>query len=106
MNGELYTMQTDIGGQPYVANIEYLADENANFRTAVWTGSHLQMTVMSLLPREEIGLEVHPNIDQFIRVEEGKAEVQMGIARNQMDFHKNMYEDDGVFIPAGYWHNV
>jgi len=58
----------DYGKQPWVVDIEDLTVKNENFRTAKWTGRNLQMTVMSLKPGEEIGLEKHDEGDQFIRV--------------------------------------
>lgn len=83
--------QTDNGPNPYVANIEQQAVQNQNFRTAIWTGCHLQMTLMCIPPCGEVGLEIHPDTDQFIRVEQGNAVVGMGkwregqpIERNQM----------------------
>lgn len=61
--------RTDPGPNPYVINIEQTATQNQNFRTAVWTGCHLQMTVMCIPPCSEIGLEIHGDTDQLIRVE-------------------------------------
>ncbi len=97
---------TDHGPNPEVINIEQTAIQNQNFRTAVWTGCHLQMTVMSIPPCGEIGIEVHPNTDQLIRVEQGTAVVKFGKCANQPDFQQNICKGDTVFIPAGTWHNV
>lgn len=96
----------DYGPYPYVTNVERTTIENTNFRTAIWTGCHLQMTVMRIMPCGEIGLEVHPDTDQFIRVEQGRAVVQIGECENRVDFQQNMCRGDAVFIPAGMWHNV
>lgn len=96
----------DYGGKPYVENIEKMGLTNTNFRTAIWTGSHMQMTLMCIPPCGDIGLEVHPNTDQFIRVEQGKALVKMGPCQKQLNFSQMMYKGDAVFIPAGAWHNV
>lgn len=101
-----YTEQIDYGSNPYVANIEQIGIENRNFRTTIWTGQHLQMTLMCIPPCGEIGLEVHPVTDQFIRVEQGKAVVKMGKYKDLLDFQQNMCKGDAVFIPAGTWHNV
>lgn len=98
--------QTDHGPNPYVANIGQMALKNQNFRTAVWTGCHLQMTIMCIPPCGEIGLEVHEDTDQVIRVEQGMAVVKIGKCANQVDFKQNMCKGDTVFIPAGTWHNV
>ncbi|MDE5597738.1 MAG: cupin domain-containing protein [Lachnospiraceae bacterium] len=98
--------QTDHGPNPYVINIEQTAIQNQNFRTTVWTGCHLQMTVMCIPPCGEIGLEVHPNTDQLISVEQGTAVVKFGECVNRPDFQQNISKGDAVFIPAGTWHNV
>ena len=95
----------DNGPNPYVVNIEELTLENENFRTTVWTGANLQMTLMTIQPGEEIGLEVHADHDQFLRIEQGLATVQMG--PTQLDLETWDAEDDlGIFVPAGIWHNV
>lgn len=70
--------ETDHGPKPFVTNIMRVARQNQNFRTAFWTGCHLQMTLMCIPPCGEIGVEMHPDTDQFIRVEEGQALVLHG----------------------------
>lgn len=69
---------SDYGSTPYMTNIEQEAAKNRNFRTALWTGCHLQMTLMCIPPCEEIGPEIHQDTDQLIRIEQGMAAVQMG----------------------------
>ncbi|MBP2258919.1 cupin domain-containing protein [Virgibacillus alimentarius] len=96
----------DYGGEPFVVNIEEAAERNKTFRTALWTGDHLQVTLMSIDVGEDIGLEVHPDIDQFFRIEEGQGLVQMGDSKNNLDFEKNVYEDVAIVVPAGKWHNL
>lgn len=96
----------DYGKKPYVVDIESLTKENDNFRVAKWTGSNLQMTVMSILPGGEVGLEVHDDHDQFLRIEQGTARVQMGTAEDNLDFVQEAKDDDAIFVPAGYWHNI
>ena len=64
------------------------------------------MTVMSIQPGEDIGLEVHQKGDQFIRVEEGTARVQMGKSKTNLSYDKTVGDDWAMFIPEGYWHNV
>ena len=96
----------DCGAEPYAVNIEKASMQNQNYRTALWTGNHLQLTLMSIPVGGDIGLEVHPNTDQFIRVEQGKALVKMGPCQKQLNFSQMMYKGDAVFIPAGAWHNV
>ncbi|MBX3258766.1 MAG: cupin domain-containing protein [Labilithrix sp.] len=90
----------------WFSNIEEATIDNANFRTVLFTGRSLQLTVMSLKPGEEIGLEVHDDIDQFIRIEKGRARVSTGKAKDQLDETREVGEDWAVIIPAGTWHNV
>lgn len=96
----------DYGGKPFVVNIERAAKLNPNYRTALWTGSHLQVTLMSIDVGGDIGLEVHPDVDQFIRIEQGQGLVQMGARKDRLDFARRVSEDDAIMIPAGTWHNV
>ena len=100
------TSQQDHGTKPWVVNIEELTTSNQNFRTTWWTGKQLQMTVMSIQPGEDIGLEVHQKGDQFIRVEEGTARVQMGTSKTNLSYDKTVGDDWAMFIPEGYWHNI
>lgn len=106
MNYECNRNRTDYGPNPYVIDMKQSSGKNQNFRTTVWTGCHLQMTVMSILPREDIGFEVHEDTDQFIRIEQGNAVVKMGSCRCQQEFQRRICEGDAVFVPAGTWHNV
>jgi Mannose-6-phosphate isomerase len=96
----------DYGRKPLVINIERAAKQNDTFRTALWTGEHFQVTLMSIPVGGDIGLEVHPDTDQFIRVEEGQGLVEMGDARDKLDFRANAGEDFAIMIPAGKWHNL
>lgn len=96
----------DYGRQPFVVNINQAARQNNTFRTALWTGEHFQVTLMSIGVGEDIGLEVHPATDQFIRVEQGQGLVQMGDSRDRVDFAQMVYDDDAIMIPAGKWHNL
>ena len=100
------TSPQDQGTKPWVVNIEELTTSNQNFRTTWWTGKQLQMTVMSIQPGEDIGLEVHQKGDQFIRVEEGTARVQMGTSKANLSYDKTVGDDWAMFIPEGYWHNI
>lgn len=98
--------QMDYGPDPYGFSVERAAMQNQNFRTAVWTGRHMQMTLMCLLPGEDIGWEMHPDTDQLIRVEQGNAVAWMGECRNDRKFQKHLCMGDAVFVPAGTWHNI
>jgi len=96
----------DYGPEPYVVNIEKATKQNKTFRSALWTGRHLQVTLMSIGVGEDIGLEIHPNLDQFIRIEEGKGIVKMGDSKDNLNFTENVYDDFAFIIPAGKWHNL
>ena len=95
----------DYGPNPYVVDIEELTLENTNFRTAAWTGSNMQMTLMSIEAGDDIGLEVHEDHDQFLRIEEGTARVEMGPNENELKFY-DAEDDFAIFVPAGVWHNI
>lgn len=93
-------------GKPRTLDIEDTTLTNANFRTTVWTGEHMQLTVMSIEPDDDIGLEVHPDTDQFLRIEEGRGRCQMGPAENDLSFDEEVTDDWVVLVPAGIWHNI
>jgi mannose-6-phosphate isomerase-like protein (cupin superfamily) len=97
---------TDEGPDPYVVDIEDATLSNENYRTTLWTGAHLQMTVMNIEPGHDIGLEVHEHGDQFVRVEAGRARVQMGPSERSLPFEREVEDDWVVLVPAGTWHNV
>jgi MFS family permease len=101
-----YDSKTDYGRKPYVADIKKLTLENDNFRTAIWTGQQLQVTVMSIPVGGEVGLEVHRNIDQFLRIEDGDALVQMGPREDDLSFEQRAQTDSAIMVPAGMFHNV
>lgn len=96
----------DYGPNPFVVDIEKVTKQNKNYRTALWTGEHLQLTLMNIVVGGDIGLEVHPNLDQFIRIEEGQGLVQMGDSKDNLDFEEEVYADYAFVIPAGKWHNL
>lgn len=96
----------DYGPQPFVVNIDEVTKQNTNFRTGLWTGKHFQVTLMSINVGDDIGLEVHPDTDQFIRIEDGQGIVRMGTSRERVDFQANAYDDFAIMIPAGMWHNI
>jgi mannose-6-phosphate isomerase-like protein (cupin superfamily) len=96
----------DYGPMPIVVNIEEATKTNNTFRTALWTGKHLQLTLMSINVRDEIGLEMHPDTDQFIRVEQGEGLVKMGYSQNDLSFQRRVTSSDAIIVPAGTWHNV
>jgi mannose-6-phosphate isomerase-like protein (cupin superfamily) len=90
----------------WAKDIEDETKDNTNFRTVLWTGEHSQLTVMSIKPGEEIGLEVHHDIDQFLRVEQGKARVEAGLTEDNLTEQHDIKDDWAIIVPAGTWHNV
>jgi mannose-6-phosphate isomerase-like protein (cupin superfamily) len=98
--------QKDYGPDPFVINIADAAMQNKNYRTALWTGRYLQLTLMSIPVGGEIGLEVHPNTDQFIRIEAGNGMVRMGSSRDCVELRSPVRGGYAVFVPAGTWHNI
>ena len=96
----------DYGAEPIVVNIENVTKQNNTFRSALWTGKHLQLTLMSINPGESIGLEIHPEVDQFIRIEQGTGFVQMGNTKSTLTFQQKVFDNYAFIIPAGKWHNL
>ncbi len=96
----------DHGPEPFAADLRQAACRSESFRTALWTGQHLQLTLMCIPAGGEIGLEMHADTDQLIRVESGSAMVQMGPCPEKPDFRQCLGPDCAVFIPAGTWHNI
>lgn len=96
----------DSGANPFVININEATKQNNKYRTALWTGNHLQLTLMTLNPGEDIGLEMHSNVDQFLRVEQGQGITQMGKSKENLNFQWHVFDDSAIFIPAGTWHNL
>lgn len=84
----------------YKDNIEKLTTDNENFRKVLYTGEHCQLVLMSLLPNEEIGVEVHENNDQFFRFEKGSGKVII----NETEYE--VKDGDAVIVPSGAEHNV
>ncbi|MEJ8803303.1 cupin domain-containing protein [Pontibacter sp. H249] len=96
----------DMGKQPWMLDIEEATIANPHYRNTQWTGEHLQLVLMSLKPNEEIDLEVHRNIDQFIRIEQGEALVRMGKSEKELSFERTVSDDWVILIPAGYYHHI
>lgn len=84
----------------FVKDIEEVTVRNADFRRVLYTGKHLQLVLMALMPGEQIGEEVHVSHDQFFRVEEGAGAVVIdGRSRN-------IKKNDAIIVPAGALHNI
>jgi len=90
----------------WVGDIEHETIENETFRTVLWTGDHSQLTVMSIPAGEDIGKEVHPDHDQFLRIEQGSGRVEMGPSENEVELTQDVGADWAIVVPAGVWHNV
>lgn len=84
----------------YIGNIEDITENNTNFRQVLYTGKYAQLVVMSLLPGEEIGKEVHDNVDQFFRLETGTIKIVMNEEENILTAGM------AAIVPAGTTHNV
>jgi mannose-6-phosphate isomerase-like protein (cupin superfamily) len=84
----------------FVADIEALTDNNADFRRVLYTGKKMQLVLMALAPGEDIGEETHQDVDQFFRVEKGEGEVRIDGVTTRVK------SDDAFIVPAGARHNV
>src|SRR5690606_8581313 len=89
---------TDHRPKPHVVDIDELTVDNTNYRTTHWTGSHLQLTLMSIPPGGDIGLEVHPDNDQFLRLEQGRGRCQMGATRDALTFDEQVGDGWAIFV--------
>ncbi len=85
---------------PYVNNIESETLGNDYFRKEIFTGEHMQLTVMAIPVGGNIGMETHPHTDQFLRVEQGTGKVILGGVEH------DVMDDFAIIIPAGVEHNV
>lgn len=90
----------------WVGNIEEATGSNENFRTVLFTGANVQLTVMRLGPGEEIGVEMHDHLDQFLRIEQGSGRVTFGPSADQVEEEHEVSDDWAVVVPGGTWHNV
>jgi mannose-6-phosphate isomerase-like protein (cupin superfamily) len=84
----------------FVANIEKATKENGNFRKVLYSAKHSQLVLMALKPGEDIGMEVHPDNDQFFRFEAGKGKCI--IDGNEYELRDGV----AVIVPAGAEHNI
>ena len=96
----------DIGPRPQSFDLETETIENANYRTVAWSGKYLQVTLMSIPVGGDIGLEKHPETDQFIRLDGGRGRAQMGPGKDDLTFDQEVTDGWCVLVPAGSWHNI
>lgn len=99
-------MITDIGPQPQSFDLEQQTVENSSYRAVAWSGRYLQLTMMSIPVGGDIGLEMHPDTDQFLRLDAGRGRVQMGSSPESLDFDREASDGWCILVPAGTWHNV
>ncbi len=84
----------------FKTHIEKTTRENANFRKVLYTGKYSQLVLMCLKPNEEIGMETHPETDQFFRFESGKGKCVID------GTEYNVTDGDAIIVPAGATHNI
>jgi len=110
VNGNSYGCRTpdirDYGPEPLIVNIDCFTKQNPYYRTALWTGKLLQVTLMSIPVHGDIGLEIHSDVEQFIRIEDGCALVMMGKSKTLLNYRQRVNSNYAVIIPAGTWHNI
>ena len=96
----------DCGPKPFIINIDCAAKKNTNYRTVLWTGELLQVTLMSIAVGGDIGTEIHEDTDQFIRIEKGRALIRFGKSEETMKDVKYVCGGYSLMVPAGTWHNI
>lgn len=96
----------DIGPEPQSFNLEEATRDNENYRTVAWSGRYLQVTLMAIPVGGDIGLEIHPETDQFLRLDAGRGRAQIGPSKDRLTFDREVADGWCVLIPAGNWHNV
>ena len=96
----------DIGPQPNSFNLEQATRENLDYRAVAWSGRYLQVTLMSIPVGGDVGLEMHSETDQFLRLDAGTGRVQMGASKDRLTFDKDVSDGWCILVPAGTWHNI
>jgi len=106
INDKMNDYIKDYGPEQVELPINQLALMNKNFRASIWTGNHMQVTIMSINPRDDIGVEIHEDIDQILFVARGRASVYSGNTEDTLTFKNNVNTGDMITIPAKTWHNI
>lgn len=96
----------DRGNSPSILNIDAITRENENYRTAIWTGEGMQVTVMNIPSGSGIRNERHDNIDQFIKIISGSGEITMRRGEGYPSTTTPVREGEAVIIPRGTWHSL
>jgi mannose-6-phosphate isomerase-like protein (cupin superfamily) len=99
-------MTIDNGPKPNVFDLESATKQNENYRTVAWSGKYLQVTLMSIPVGESIGLEAHPETDQFLRLDAGRGLVKMGPSEHDLPIQEEVSDGWSIQVPAGTWHDV
>jgi mannose-6-phosphate isomerase-like protein (cupin superfamily) len=99
-------IETDHGNKPYVFNACELARQNRNYRTTIWTGVHMQLTLMCIPAGTDTGIEMHNNFDQLIRIESGMGKIEMGGSRSELSQKADLNACTTVIIPKGTYHRI
>ena len=95
----------DNGPQPNAFDIETATKDNTAYRAVAWTGKYLQVTLMSIPVGSSIGLEVHPETDQFLRLDAGSGVCRMGPSETELT-DTEVSDGWSIQVPAGTWHDV
>ena len=96
----------DLGAKPQLLNIHKEVLRNTNFRTTIWTGDRLQVTVMCIPVGGEVGLEIHEEVDQFLQIESGFARVYMGETKQSVKCFGLADSYSAIIVPQKTWHNI
>lgn len=97
---------TDQGPKQAAFDLEHTTVENDDYRRIAWSGRYLQLSLMSIEPGASIGLEVHPETDQFIRLDAGQGVAMMGPSEDDLDWEQPVSDGWCVMVPAGMWHDI
>lgn len=92
--------------EPFLTDLSEEVCNNNEFRKILWTGKHMQLTVMNIEPKKSIGLEIHPQNDHMLYIEDGIGHVLMGYQKENLVYRRQVKKGDAVLIPAGVWHNL
>lgn len=107
IQGVFNTELRDYGKDPIVFNIEEATMQNENYRTTLWTGDYFQVKLMSVPSGGgDIGMEIHPHVDQFLKLELGTGKVEMGTNKNKLTVSQIVKANETVIVPANTWHNI
>ena len=96
----------DVGPKQDAFDLEQATVENPDYRHIAWSGRYLQLSLMSIEPGGSIGLETHPETDQFIRLDAGRGLARMRSSKDELDWEQEVGDGWCVLVPAGMWHDI